>query len=138
MGYCWYCHWGWPKAILDIYKKAKEDIDFIGDHGESCLEFGPAHIVWSDENWEDANIDYCIGECYPKAHWNEFSPEVFEIIKRSLEELKAIPLAVRLPSKGFEEECDGNNDYLLPENFPPTEEHGEMIRDRLAYLKGDK
>lgn len=50
MSICWYCHWGWAKPVADIYEKAVDLLD--GD--SSPLEFGPAHVVWSDENFEMA------------------------------------------------------------------------------------
>ena len=67
---CWWCHWGWPKAVAEIYRRAQKDIDALLDGwpkaendwtypgwpscGETALEFGPGHVVWSDENWDCA------------------------------------------------------------------------------------
>ena len=48
MGMCWWCHWGWPKPIHDIYDKALAALD--GD--ESPLLYGPAHVVWVHEIWD--------------------------------------------------------------------------------------
>ena len=45
---CWWCHWGWPKPIADIYDDCVERLG--GDEGP--LLWGPAHVVWADENWE--------------------------------------------------------------------------------------
>ena len=46
MGLCYYCHWGWPKPIADIYDK------YLEIAGSSAMHFGPAHVVWEDENFE--------------------------------------------------------------------------------------
>ena len=54
MGICWYCYWGWPKQIAEIYKKALKELD-----GYSApLHFGPAHIVWDDENFDSG--EWCL------------------------------------------------------------------------------
>ena len=47
MSACWYCYWGWPRPIRDIYDAAAEE--FLGD--ETALLYGPAHVVWADEDW---------------------------------------------------------------------------------------
>lgn len=111
---CWYCYWGWPKVVADIFKDAKEKLD--GD--SHWLEFGPGHIVWSDENWDSAR--WCLD------HFDEYSdgmtPEQCAIVRESLERLEALPLEAR------EVEPD-NYDDQHPENFPPPD-GVEMVKVR--------
>lgn len=88
--YCWYCHWGWPKPIYDIYRKY---VDLLG--AEYFLESGPAHIVWGDENFDRENVEYLLG-LYDQKHplWEveeNFTPERIEIIRQSLIELLTLP-----------------------------------------------
>jgi len=104
MGFCWDCYWGWPKAVADIYDKALADLG----GNESPLHFGPAHIVWGDENFDSA--DWCL-EHFDE-HRGMMTAEDAAIVKRSLEELAKIPL---------EERCVEPDDYddEHPELFPP-------------------
>ena len=103
MGICYWCYWGWPKPIKDIYDRALAELDGWKDP----LEFGPGHIVWSDENWDSA--DWCL------EHFDEYrgdySDEDLAIVKRSLVELLAVPEEFREPP----EEYDDEN----PADFPP-------------------
>ncbi len=102
---CWSCYWGWPKSVKDIYERALADLD--GDAW--ALEFGPAHLVWDDENWDGA--EWCI------AHFEEYADELSEherkVVMRSLTELAALPMAIRDP-------CPENYDGQHPELFPPA------------------
>lgn len=110
---CWYCHWGWPRAVREVYDRAVAD--FEGD--SSPLEFGPSHIVWSDENFGDSSIESCIRDCdSPPGYLLErFSPEDISRVRQSLVELLAVPVEVRLCEP---DDYDGNH----PENFPPRAE----------------
>ena len=58
MGICWHCAWGWANEVADLY----ESIDPTGFY-EGVLHFGPSHIVWDDENFDDESIDFCLSEC---------------------------------------------------------------------------
>lgn len=103
MSTCYWCYWGWPKPIKEIYDRALADLGGWKDP----LEFGPGHIVWSDENWDSA--DWCLEHFdeYP----GQYGDEELAIVKRSLVELLAVP-------KEFKEspdEYDGEN----PADFPP-------------------
>ena len=104
MGICWYCHWGWPKAIKNIYEQATEKLD--GD--TSPLNFGPAHIVWEDENW--GSVQWCID------HFDEYSKDFSEheksVVMWSLQEL------LKLPEHVLNAEPDDYDDEH-PENYPP-------------------
>lgn len=122
---CWFCHWGWPKAIRDIYDRAEADIDRLidaktaSDHeqwsgspscGQNALEFGPAHCVWSDENF-DGNFEFEYGDLANKVKYGDWLEGTLEIVKRSLDELAALPDSLKLPPN----EYDGNN----PSDYPP-------------------
>ena len=107
MSICWYCYHGWPKPVAEIYKRALADLD--GD--ESPLHYGPGHIVWEDENFDSA--EWCL------EHFDEYKFDHSEsdlvIVRRSLEELAALPLEVR---DGVPDDYDGEH----PENYPPQVE----------------
>jgi hypothetical protein len=108
MSFCWYCYWGWPKQVADIYARAVADLD--GD--SSPLEFGPSHIVWSDENFEESNIRYCLGACDDPKQGERYSDHELTIVRRSLAELLAIPESIRC--------CEpADYDEERPANFPP-------------------
>lgn len=91
MGLCWYCHWGWPKAVRGVYGKAAASLTEI------------------DENFDDGSIDWCLKACVGATG---YSPDEVEIVRRSLEELRAIPQAERDPRP---KDYDGLN----PEKYPP-------------------
>jgi hypothetical protein len=109
---CWYCHWGWPRPVYDIYRRALANLDAIpGWDGEYALTSGPAHVVWADENWDSA--EWCLAECDKTgAHWDHFPPAVLEIIRQSLRELRALPEDQREVEP---EDYDGEH----PERYPP-------------------
>ena len=108
MSYCWYCHWGWAKPVVAIYREAVRRLD--GD--DSPLDFGPSHIVWSDENFEDRHIKSCLKYCDKES---DYSEDTIAIIRWSLEELLKIP---------EEERCIEPEDYdgIHPELYPPSVE----------------
>jgi len=87
---CWYCEWGVPKAVADIYHIAQKKLnsDYPG-----AMQFGPAHIVWDDFNLSDDNVNWCI------EHFDEYKhgyPEnELEVVMWSLKELLKIPEAER-------------------------------------------
>jgi len=110
MSICWHCHWGWPKAVMDIYDAALAKLN----NYESVLEFGPSHIVWEDENWEDHHIETCLKYAEDKRDslYKDYSDEELAICKWSLEELLKIPYEQRDPEP---EDYDGEH----PENYPP-------------------
>ena len=121
MSICWYCQWGWPKAIAEIYLRARRDIDDAlaageenwqgePDCGETAMDFGPAHVVWSDENFD--STDWCLEHC-DAPQFKDWNKEALKIVRRSLRELASLPLAIRLPPEGFSEDDD------RPELYPP-------------------
>jgi len=109
MGVCWYCYWGWPKPVADIYLKAVDKLD--GD--DSPLKFGPSHIVWEDENFEDHNIKYCLNHV-DDSDRERFTEYDLLIVRKSLLELLALPEAIRC----VEPE---NYDDEHPSLYPPAD-----------------
>lgn len=105
MGICWSCHWGWPKPVYDIYKEAEDKV------GDSVLHYGPAHIVWEDENFESDHTKWCL------EHFDEYSQDMSEyekqVVRESLEKLHALPMEVKCV---IPKDYDENN----PENYPPA------------------
>lgn len=106
MGICWYCYWGWPKAIADIYKAALDKLD----GWESPLHFGPAHIVWEDENFDSA--EWCLEHFEEYTGNDDYTAEHYAIVRWSLEELAKLPMSER-------DVEPANYDEKHPELFPP-------------------
>ena len=105
MGICWYCYWGWPKPVSDIYQEALRRLD--GD--DFPLKFGPSHIVWEDENFDSA--EWCL-EHFDE-HKGDYGDEVLEVVRWSLDELAKLPLEAR-------EVIPDDYDDEHPEQYPPT------------------
>lgn len=128
---CWYCYWNvWPKAVLGIYEKYENaiddklmvlDMDFNApswpQSGEFALEYGPGHIVWSDENFDSAK--WCIDN-FAAYLDSECPKDIADLIKKSLEELDALPGELK---DAVPKEYKGEN----PENFPPDY---ELVRSK--------
>lgn len=99
---CWYCYWGWPQEVVEIYNRWLDKI------GESAMEYGPGHIVWSDENFEDESIQSCIDDKYVY----DLSKEERDGAIESLRELLKVPSDIR--------NCEPPDyDGEHPENYPP-------------------
>lgn len=121
MSTCWWCHWGWPKQISDIYKKALSQLT-----NDSSLNYGPAHVVWADENWDCVqwcldNFDSWKSEC----NKGQFSDFDLEIVRQSLIELMAVPDEFKIEPIGYDD--SDSDESGNPENFPPPL-HWIMIR----------
>lgn len=112
MGICWYCHWGWPKPVADIFLEAKAALN--GD--DYPLMYGPAHIVWADENFDSAS--WCLENF--ETYRRDMSDAAAAIVRCSLEQLAALPESVRNAEP--EDYDDANPDF-----FPPPDGM-EMIR----------
>lgn len=102
MSTCWHCHWGWSKAVHDIYRK------YAQIAGEPAMLYGPAHIVWADENFDSAQ--WCLD------HFDEYRDNHGETelaaVKQSLLDLLQVPPNQRNP-------CPPDYDGSHPENYPP-------------------
>ena len=118
MAVCWYCHWGWPKQLVDIYREAVASLD-----DDDPLQFGPSHVVWSDENFDDANIKASIRDCDdPPAYYSDYSERDLAVVKGSLVRLLAVP-------KGIRECVPDDYDDENPADFPPAS-NLEMIKEK--------
>lgn len=106
MSICWWCYWGWPKEIADIFDEACRR---LGDPDGWALEFGPGHVVWGDENWGSA--EWCL------EHFSEYVGDLTEeeqlVVRWSLTELAKIPLERR--EQTLRPDYDGEH----PEKYPP-------------------
>ena len=104
MGECWYCYWGWPSQVAEIYDR------WLDVAGERAMQYGPAHIVWSEENFEREHVQWCLD------HFQEYTgyhaEEELAAVRRSLEELLALPDDVLSPEP---DAYDGED----PEAFHP-------------------
>lgn len=112
MGICWYCYWGWSKPVADIYTR------FVAVAGESAMHYGPAHIVWDDENFERECVQYCVdGFDADDAHWNDgrHTRDELEAVRQSLFALLALPDAELAP---MPEDYDDEH----PADYPPAVE----------------
>lgn len=107
---CWYCHWGWSKSVAEIYDR------YIDVAGESAMHYGPAHVVWDDENFEREHVQWCLD------HFDEYRGDHEEAelaaVRQSLMDLLALADDVLAPEP---EDYDGEH----PEQFPPKV---EMVR----------
>jgi hypothetical protein len=84
MPVCPFCKFGWPKQIAEIYQR------HIETAGDSAMHFGPAHVVWEDENFERESVQWCLD------HFDEYAredhiPEEHAAVRQSLIELLALP-----------------------------------------------
>ena len=109
---CWYCHWGWAKPVAEIYLEARNRLS--GD--DAPLRYSASHIVWSDENFDDESVNWCLQNF--NKHTSNFDSMDLAIVRRSLEDLLKIPEKIRCPCP---EDYDGKN----PENYLPS---GEVIK----------
>jgi hypothetical protein len=89
-GECWYCCWGWPKPVADVYLHYEA---LIGGH---ALKYGPGHIVWEDENFGDSSILWCIEQRDNPLYRDDDQAEL-DLIVESLRALLTIDEAVRVP-----------------------------------------
>lgn len=110
MGICWYCYYGWSKQVADV------DDKYLALTNEEVMHYGPAHIVWDDENFEMGSIQYCIDSA---GKWNEewnkgrFADEDVALVVESLKELMLIPEEIRCC-------CPEDYDDENPDKFPPS------------------
>jgi hypothetical protein len=82
------------------------------------MHFGPAHIVWEDENFETHHIQRCLDNF--DRYSEDLTEKQREVVRWSLEEMLKIPEHIRNP-----EPDDYDNEH--PELYPPAE-GVEMVR----------
>lgn len=124
---CYWCYWGWPKPIRDIYD------DCVKRAGDSAMKYGPAHIVWADENWDSAkwcldHFDEWVRDWNHEKHhagqlavdhkpvvreWslNRYTNEQLAVVRESLERLIDVPDQFKHEPEGYDDENPGD--------FPP-------------------
>ena len=102
---CWFCYWGWHPEVKAIYDEA---LLREGENIQGAMHYGPAHIVWEDENFDKAQ--WCLDnfDKYP----GDNSAADLEVVRWSLEELVKIPMKYKIEPADY----DGRH----PENYPPT------------------
>ena len=85
------------------------------------MHYGPAHVVWDDENFNRGCIQRCVDDFNdwittyndPKDDDDKYSAEELEAVRQSLIELLALPDAVLEP---IPEAYDDEH----PDKFPPA------------------
>ena len=107
---CYWCCWGWPKPIREIYEVA---VKKCGGY-EGALVYGPAHVVWGDENWDSAT--YCLDAFNTRRE--DHSEADLAVVRWSLEQLLLVPDEFKTEPAGYLEGMD-------PKDFPPPD-HWEM------------
>jgi hypothetical protein len=111
MSICYWCHWGWPKPIRDIYDRADKALNGNADVILNTL----ARTVWENENFDDFNVRRCIYEIEMGIPGSDgYRREDQALVVETLRELLLVPGEMRQPPEDFEE-SDGEH----PENFPP-------------------
>lgn len=109
--YCWYCYWGWPEPVAEIFIRYKQLV------GENAL-WSIAHIVWEDENFDTESIEHCLAEPYDDNNSN-YPEQTDQCVKESLEELLAIPEEIRDPEAFLTNGWWENERKGMPEDYPP-------------------
>lgn len=90
---------------MAIYRK------YLALAGESAMHYGPAHIVWDDENFEREHVQWCLDHCDEYRASGSTDAE-HEAVRESLNALLALPDSVLSPEPV---DYDGQN----PEQYPP-------------------
>ena len=91
----------------EILEKAQAKKDLDGD--AMPLHFGPAHVVWEDENFDCAQA--CLEDF--ERNRSDWSDVELAVVRRSLEQLAA------LSQSDWDVQPD-TYDGEHPENFPPA------------------
>ena len=102
---CWYCYWGCSLEVQAIYDK------HVAVAGESAMDYGPAHIVWGDENYQRESVQWCLDRFDEYQHGH--GDAELAAVRASLVDLLALPDHILDPER---EDYDGEH----PENYPPT------------------
>lgn len=118
MQMCWFCHFGWPKPVAEIYDR----YEAITGYWQMC--YGPAHIVWADENFGSDSIQWCIDHADEHRHSESTDADHAAIIE-SLRELLAIEEGVRFPREATAYYDAGPDSDI--EEYAPAQ---EMARPR--------
>lgn len=82
---CWYCEWGLPKPVADIYTEALEK---LGGY-KHPLHYAAAHTVWDDYNFSDKSIQWCIDNF--NKYRGDYTDSELRVVMWSLLKLLQIP-----------------------------------------------
>ena len=82
-GSCPYCKFGLTPAVKALYER------FSFDPDDMNYSYGPGHVVFADENYDDESIRFCLNAARESDH--EYAEEAEKI----LAELLAIPESER-------------------------------------------
>jgi hypothetical protein len=101
----WYCR-RWPEPIRDVFLDAVRELEAL-DGDEYPLLFGPGHIVWGDENFEEEHVRWCLSLYDPEGwrrsgmpgpsfreFYERYSDHDLAVVRRSLERLLELPKEV--------------------------------------------
>jgi hypothetical protein len=86
------------KRITEIYQKYEKVIDEHSGDGFMKLNFGPAHIVWEDSNFETHHIQWCID--HAEDYRRNLCSLEFDAVMNSLKELLTVPEEQRMQEAG--------------------------------------
>lgn len=115
---CYFCYWGWPRQIYDIYKEAVRRLR--GDN--TALRYGPAHVVWEDENFGCAK--QCLDDI--ETYDGDLLKYELEVVRWSLEQLDKVPDEIKNIADEYERAFEANEKINIKDYPPPK--HLEMIK----------
>ena len=104
---CWYCHWGWPKPVADIYLEAVDRL--YGN--EWPLHWSASHIVWEDCNFNSAQ--WCLDHF--DEYRGDYSDSELRVVRWSLMKL------ARLPVESYEIYFPEGANFDDYDSYPPPE-----------------
>lgn len=99
----------WGVKTKAVYRVSLEAVGGDAD----VLDYGPAHVVWADDNFEDESIQFCLGECETRRQeWlDKFGEAKLDAVRTSLELLLKIPEDER----GDDPQDYGDDDQSSPD-----------------------
>jgi hypothetical protein len=118
---CYYCYWGVPEAVAQIYETY--------DNGDGAIEYTCAHVVFGDWNLDDTTIKSCIESAKKEPDFYDNDKNLWHSDSiAAMEELLLIPEEERDIAE------DGWNDEAYEKNIPPvfTRHPHERTEEALA------
>ena len=105
----WFCFWGWPRPVADIYVRAVRKLN-----GDSyALRYGPSKMVWEGGHFSQAKL--CL-ECWDVRSWGGLTESELEVVRTSLEELTQVDPDLLVPPKDY---CGRPRSVSAPALYPP-------------------
>ncbi len=77
----------WPREVAAIYKRC---VDVVG---VGAMNYGPAHIVWDDGNFDSGSIQWCIDNAWKNR--NELGDDAVAVVIQSLHDLASVSESIR-------------------------------------------